>query len=799
MLESRHAHSRDKRITFHPPSHTYFVDNSSKDMISATTLINSFFGAFNADEAIENIMRSDKYNDPDYKYYQKSPEDIRVMWNSRRDLGTDLHASIEAFLNQESVSDTSKEYAHFLSFHETCGQKAYRTEWKIFSEIHKISGAIDAVYINSDGTFTLYDWKRSPVSSDNFKFAKAPLNHLYDNKYVKYSLQLNLYREILERYYDIKIRDMFIIELLEENPSYKKIPVNRMEKEMDDILGYRLNVLNKTIPSCLPVIDANRGKKWVADDDSKLLLMSKQRKSLNEISQLFGRTENAIRLRILRNATIALEKSNIDEVCESYNIKANDLQKYIQNQMQEEKKKDKKTKFEDVIEKLKFVPSSSSSSASSSKTTSPVPDVKKKKTIVLSQKQQQCLDMMRNGKNIFLTGCAGTGKTLLITTYVKDIQYSKKVAVTATTGTAAILLNGTTLYSYLGIGTGDQPADMLLREIKRKKFILKRWVDLDVLIIDEISMLSPELFDKLEVIARSLRNNKPFGGIQLILTGDFFQLPNISQKDLFCFNAESWERCIGNNVMYLDINFRQGNDNEFQTCLKEVRHGVLSDNTLRVLKSRENAVLRNDFGILPTKIYSLNRDVDRENEIQNDILFEKNPDLVYVEYVLNYEVHKKVFSVEDKIKKSCNAQFSVELCVGSQVMLLYNMDIESKLVNGSRGVVIRFQDDEPVVKFLDGKIVTIPRKVWEIEENNEVVITVSQIPLKLAYATTVHKSQGATIDYAEVNMEGIFEYGQAYVALSRVKSLAGLSIKNFDPSVIKSHPKVVEFYSKYLL
>jgi ATP-dependent DNA helicase PIF1 len=799
MLESRHAHSRDKRITFHPASHTYFVDNSSKDMISATTLINSFFEPFNADEAIENIMRSDKYNNPDYKYYQKSPEDIRVMWNSRRDLGTDLHASIEAFLNEEPVSDTSKEYSHFLSFHETCGQEAYRTEWKIFSEIHKISGAIDAVYINNDGSYTLYDWKRSPVSSDNFKFAKSPLNHLHDNKYIKYSLQLNLYREILERYYDIKIRDMFIIELLEENSSFKKIHVNRLEKEMNDILTFRLNVLNKTMPSCLPVIDANRGKKWLADDDSKLLLLSKQRKSANEISQLFGRTENAIRLRILRNATIALEKSTIDEVCESYNIKADDLHKYIQVQMQEEKKKDKKTKFEDVVEKLKFVPSSSSSSASSSKTTSPVPDVKKKKTIVLSQKQQQCLDMMRNGKNIFLTGCAGTGKTLLITSYVKDVQYSKKVAVTATTGTAAILLNGTTLYSYLGIGTGDQPADMLLREIKRKKFILKRWIDLDVLIIDEISMLSPELFDKLEVIARSLRNNLPFGGIQLILTGDFFQLPNISQKDLFCFNAESWERCIGNNVMYLDINFRQGNDSEFQTCLKEVRNGVLSDNTLRVLKSRENAVLRNEFGILPTKIYSLNRDVDRENEIQNDILFEKNPDLVYVEYVLNYEVHKKVFSVEEKIKKSCNAQFSVELCVGSQVMLLYNMDIEGKLVNGSRGVVLRFQDDEPVVKFLDGKIVTISRKVWEIEENNEVAITVSQIPLKLAYATTVHKSQGATIDYAEVNMEGIFEYGQAYVALSRVKSLAGLSIKNFDPLVIKSHPKVVEFYSKYLL
>jgi ATP-dependent DNA helicase PIF1 len=246
------------------------------------------------------------------------------------------------------------------------------------------------------------------------------------------------------------------------------------------------------------------------------------------------------------------------------------------------------------------------------------------------------------------------------------------------------------------------------------------------------------------------------------------------------------------------VNFRQEGDDDYQLCLSEVRNGILSNKTISILKSRENAVLVNDHGILPTKIYSLNRDVDEENQMQNDLLFEKNPELQFIGFELNKTIHKKVYSPDEKIKKACNAPLTLELCVGSQVMLLYNMDLESKLVNGSRGVVVDFQDDDPVVRFLTGERRVIGRKTWEIEENNELVITVTQIPLKLAYATTVHKSQGATIDYAEINMNGIFEYGQAYVALSRVKSLSGLSIKNFNPDVIKSHPKVIEFYSKYV-
>lgn len=796
LLSKKNPHARDNRITMNESSHTYYVDGSSKNMISCTTLVNSFFAAFNADDAIENIMRTEQYTtDVNYKYYKMSADEIKSMWNVLRDSGTNLHGDIENHLNGKKVVNTSQEYSHFLSFHET-HHEAYRTEWKIFHDVFKISGAIDAVYINDDGTYTIYDWKRSSVNYDKFSRAKAPLNHLYDNKFTKYALQLNLYRGILEKCYDIQIKDMFIIELLAENDSYKKIEVPRMEKEIDEIFKYREESIK---PQAAVDNNQNKGKKWTEDQDAKLLLLLKERKTWVEIASIFGRSENAIRLRVLRNATIAIEKQSMDIVCEEYNIAAPILEKYIHEQVMEEKKKDKKTKFNDVLEKLKYVPSSSSSSSSSA--SSPIVEEirPKKKKVVLSVKQRQSLEMMRRGQNIFLTGCAGTGKTLLISTFVKEVDNDKNVAVTATTGTAAILLNGKTLHSYLGIGTGDLPVDALFRKIKGNKTVVERWLDLDVLIIDEISMLSPELFDKLELIARSLRSSEPFGGIQLILTGDFLQLPNISQKDMFCFNAESWNRCIGDNVMYLDVNFRQQEDNEYQGCLSEVRNGILSAKSLELLQSRVDASLTNDFGIKPTKIYALNRDVDRENEFQNNLFYEKDSTWEYVQYDLDYQVYKKVYSLEDKIKKSCNAPVTLELCKGSQVMLLYNMDFDSKLVNGSRGIVTGFCNDNPVVKFLDGQVRTIPRKVWEIEEDNELVITVSQIPLKLAYATTVHKSQGATIDYAEVNMEGIFEYGQAYVALSRVKSLAGLTIKNFDPTVIKSHPKVVEFYSKYIL
>lgn len=815
MLSKQNPHPFDSRIVFNDSNHTYALDGSSTNMMSCTSLKSLFFKKFNADEAVANILKSEKYlSDPDYKYFNKSSDVIKKEWSNANKLGTHLHSDIENYLNGKKVTNESKEYGYFKSFlQDNNDLSPYRTEWQIFSELLRLSGTIDAVFKDKEGNYILLDWKRSVVSYGDFDNAKFPLDHLKDNTFIQYGIQLNLYRQIVEDYYGIQIKSMFIIELHPDNETYKKIETPRMEDEIHNLFSYRAEALKKlgyTTPQLSKYVytkshsvDAgvsNQGKRWTTDEDTQLVSLVTSGKSPKEIATQYGRSEYAINLRILRHASLQLQKQSKDDVCNMFNIRLDDLENYLQSQIKETKTKDPKSTFADVIEKLKYDPSSPSSTSSAEilEEIRPVKRMKKKKTIVLSEKQNLCLKMMKEGENLFLTGQAGTGKSMVISTFVREYQHHKIIAVTATTGTAAVLLNGTTLFSYLGIGIGTASADLLIIQLKKKKLFLKRWMDLDVLIIDEVSMLSPELFDKLELVARSLRHNtKPFGGIQLILTGDFFQLPNINQKDMFCFDAESWNTCIGKNVIHLDINFRQEEDDVFQKCLNEIRYGILGKDTINILKSRENVALTNEFGITPTKIYSLNRNVDEENEIQLEKL--NDGEIEFKQYELSYKAFKKVNMINEKIKKECNAPLVLQLCKGAQVMLLYNMDIDSKLVNGSRGVVYGFDsNDSPIVKFLSGSMRVIPMKVWEIEENGDVAIEVTQIPLKLAYATTVHRSQGATIDYAEVDMEGIFEYGQAYVALSRVKSLDGLSIKEFRPDVIRAHPKVIEFYSKYI-
>ncbi len=416
----------------------------------------------------------------------------------------------------------------------------------------------------------------------------------------------------------------------------------------------------------------------------------------------------------------------------------------------------------------------------------------------LSPKQNEAYRLMERGDNIFLTAAGGYGKTFLLMKFINSFSFRRKIGVTSTTGTSAILLNGSTLHSFLGIGLGKDSVENLLLHIKSRSYLNKRWKELETLIIDEISMLSPVLFDKLELLARSVRyNDKPFGGIQLILSGDFLQLPNVDDNNMFCFDAKSWSDCISkSNIIHLDENFRQ-DDTELQKCLQEVRYGELSEESIALLKSRENVLLENDLGILPTRIYSLNSNVDYENQKNLDKLFENDSSLTYYEYELSYEVSPhatNVVNIEDRIKKSCNAPTVVQLCKGAQVMLLYNLDIEMKLVNGSRGVVVDFIDDFPVVKFLNGESRLICNHAWSITDKNKTIVTIEQIPLRVAYAVTVHKCQGITIDLAEIDLKGFFEYGQAYVALSRVRTLNGLSLRNFDKSYIKAHPRVVKYY-----
>jgi len=433
-------------------------------------------------------------------------------------------------------------------------------------------------------------------------------------------------------------------------------------------------------------------------------------------------------------------------------------------------------------------------------------EYKMSKKIEFTPLQDEAYRYMVEGKNIFLTGPAGTGKSHVIHTYKNLYKNQKNIAITSTTGVSAVVIGGTTLFSYLSIGLGTGSVDDLVAKISKSSKAKQRWLSLDVLVIDEVSMLSAELFDKLEQIARMIRRKPskllkgesipelPFGGIQLILSGDFLQLPVIGDEAKFCFEAESWNRCIDHTVE-LSQNMRQG-DNEFQEILSEIRYGQVSKRARKLLDSRIGIELKNDLGIKPTRIFTTNASVDSMNEKELDKLSQNNDFYQYDMEVYFYEFVQDRVQALEKYRKSCLAPDCLQICVGAQVMLLCNMDVEAGLANGSRGVVIAFIEGMPVVRFMNGVEQIIDFYSWEVEEGKKKVVRITQMPLKLAWAITAHKGQSLTLDYTEVDLSNIFAYGQAYVALSRVKKLDGMSIVAINYDGIRAHPKALEYYRK---
>ena len=406
---------------------------------------------------------------------------------------------------------------------------------------------------------------------------------------------------------------------------------------------------------------------------------------------------------------------------------------------------------------------------------------------MLTDKQKKTFTLMEKGKNLFITGMGGTGKSFVINLFREKYNNTKKIGITSTTGISALLINGVTLHSFLGIGLGDKPVDVLYNNIFRNKRIRDRWCKLEVLIIDEVSMLLPDLLDKIEELARMIKqSSKPFGGIQLILSGDMLQLPPV-KSEKFCFEAKCWKNCIEHTI-YLTENLRQ-NNKEFQDCLSELRKGTVSEKNEKLLKTRENVDVENSFGISPTKICSLNSEVD---EINYKKLLELNEPDIY-EYEIEIEMDKPGLFLP-KIEKCCNLVECLQLCKGAQVMLLTNLNAEDGLVNGSRGVVIDFVEDLPLVQFLNGDEILIDYHTVDIEKNDTVIGRITQIPLRVAYAVSAHKIQGHTLDCCEIDLKNFFDYGQAYVALSRVKSLDSLKLKNFSVEKIKAHPKAINYY-----
>lgn len=421
----------------------------------------------------------------------------------------------------------------------------------------------------------------------------------------------------------------------------------------------------------------------------------------------------------------------------------------------------------------------------------------------LNDLQKKAYNMLCESKNMFISGSAGTGKSYLIEKYYNyavNKYTTEKVFKTSSTGVSAILINGKTLHSWAGIMLGEGTVEQLVKGMKL--FPKLRWLKAKVLFIDEISMISPDLFDKLEEIARIIRaNDKPFGGIQIVITGDFFQLP-VVKCERFCFESKSWHKVIEHSVNLTEI-IRQ-KDPVFQALLNQVRYGFISDSNSELLDSRVEVELKNDAGIEPTILYAKNIDVDNLNKqklqelISKDKVYTYNAN--YVNRNLGTTPQEYTKQLENFQKYEKNIPNKIFLAKGAQVIFKKNIDDE--VANGTRGVVIDFKTvidspvEYPVVKLLNGNTRIVTPVEFEYQVKNEFKFIKKQIPLKLAWATTIHSCQGSTLDYVKADIgSSIFTYGQVYVVLSRVKTLEGLTLIGYNRNSIAAHPSVLLEYS----
>ncbi|MDC3332866.1 AAA family ATPase [bacterium] len=414
----------------------------------------------------------------------------------------------------------------------------------------------------------------------------------------------------------------------------------------------------------------------------------------------------------------------------------------------------------------------------------------------LTEKQQLAYNSFIRGDNIFITGEAGTGKTFLIRYFMLSKRRHLNIGFTSTTGISAILIGGSTVHSFLGLGIGTASTRDLAHKILRRPYMRTRWRNLETLIIDEISMLSPELFVKIDELARILRKwDEPFGGIQLILTGDFLQIYPV-KAEKYCFQTPSWEECDF-KVFYLTENIRQEHDTVFQDCLSKLRMGVVDDFVVNHLTARQN-LSRKHLEIKPTYLLPLKRQANSYNQKKFQKLVKKMQKDNIREYTQELTLLDR--SIEPRIYmylKNLKVPEQLFLAIGAQVILLANLDTSEGFANGSRGVVTGFQigSSYPTVKFMNNKEIVIEPFVFEIEERGNLLFTVTQIPLMLGYALTIHSAQGCTLDCAVINTSHIFEYGQAYVACSRVRNISNLYFKgNVDFDRIMAHPDAIQFY-----
>jgi ATP-dependent DNA helicase PIF1 len=403
--------------------------------------------------------------------------------------------------------------------------------------------------------------------------------------------------------------------------------------------------------------------------------------------------------------------------------------------------------------------------------------------------QDEAFNLLKMGKNIFLTGAAGSGKTYLLNKYInylKDNQVG--VAVTASTGIAATHLQGTTIHSWSGIGVRNHITQKDLEKLMTTPRIKRNYKKTKVLIIDEISMLPKHQLDMVDSIARYiLGREQAFGGMQVVLCGDFFQLPPIFFNPLekekpFAFEGMAWKE--GDfHVCYLHEQHRQGND-PLLVILNDIRSGTAGEHTKVPLRTRYKKEPQG--ATKATKLYSRNLNVDAINE-------RELASIPGQEKIFTMVMRGPHFLVEG-LKKSCLALEQLKLKIGAEVMFIKN-DTSARYVNGTRSVVVGFDKSEegwPIVRTYDNKTIMAYPEEWKYEDNGVVSATLTQVPLRLAWAITIHKSQGMTLDTAEIDLGDAFEPGMGYVALSRVRSLNGLKLMNLNEMALKVHPKILQ-------
>lgn len=384
--------------------------------------------------------------------------------------------------------------------------------------------------------------------------------------------------------------------------------------------------------------------------------------------------------------------------------------------------------------------------------------------------QKNAFDILKMGANVFLTGAAGSGKTYLLNKYISYLQQNNiSVGITASTGIAATHMNGRTIHSWCGMGTKETITEEEIKDLLWKKYLRETILSARVLIIDEVSMLHAHQLDLVNQICKAFRSNPlPFGGLQVILCGDFFQLPPVSKNGTpshFVFESDAWEE-MNIKICYLSEQFRQ-EDKDFLQVLNAIRNNTVTETIKHHLIKRLNQEVH--ISIPPIKLFTHNLDVDVINSFELSKIKQEPKTYPMTSYGIP--------ALVKLLKKSCLAPEELILKEGAIVMFVRN-NFGKGYVNGTLGKVVGFEKESnyPIIETAAKERIVAEPESWTIEDDKVVKAAISQIPLRLAWAITVHKSQGMSLDAAVMDLSKSFEPGMGYVALSRVRTLAGIKL-----------------------